>query len=381
MDRRKREDRHGLRERIREGAENRPGIYRFTGPRRELLYVGKSVRIRARLLSYFRAREGKPRELLRVASGVEWEYVPNEFEALLREFRLIRAFLPRFNVVHRRHRRYAWIRITREAAPRLLATRVPRPDGSRFLGPFPATRALPRTLQELASLVGLRDCPRSTPIHFADQLDLLSSPRTPLCSRAELGSCPAPCASGCSRASYLEGVDRALDFLEGRSELPLERLRDRMEQAAHRLGFETAARLRDREARLRELRDRVVACRREFRELTFVYPVPGGGPGVERGRLYLLRGGRVRLTLDEPAGDDPGGREAAAAALRAAMARAAPPPEELSESDREELFLVARWFRDHPGERARGVPVESYLSELEGAGGGGGPVSPVPALR
>jgi excinuclease ABC subunit C len=374
MVRRNHEDRHGLRERVREEAENRPGIYRFTGPRRELLYVGKSVRVRTRLLSYFRAREGKPRELLRVASGVEWEYVPNEFEALLREFRLIRAFRPRFNVVHRRHRRYAWIRVTREAAPRLMATRSPRPDGVRFLGPFPATRSLPRTLQELSALVGLRDCPRSTPIHFADQLDLLATPRAPLCPRAELGSCPAPCAAGCSRSAYLEGVERALAFLEGRSDLPLDRLRERMERAADRLGFETAARLRDREARLRELRDRVVASRREFRELTFVYPVPGAG--TEPRRLYLLREGRVSLTLDEPALDDPGGRDAAAEALRAGMAKAAPTAEQLSESEREELFLVARWFRTHPEERARGVPVESYLSE---PGVEAGPISSAPS--
>jgi excinuclease ABC subunit C len=367
MSRTKSEGRSGLRSRVQAEAENRPGIYRFLGPRRELLYVGKSIRIRTRLLSYFRAREGKARELLRVASGVEWEYVPNEFEAILREFRLIRAFRPRFNVQHRRHRRFAWIRVTREAAPRIVATRSPRPDGSHFFGPFPATRSLPHALRELAGLVGLRDCPAKTPMAFADQLDLLSVPRSPGCPRADLGSCPAPCASACTRGEYLRGVEEVTAFLEGQSDVPLERLQRRMDAAVRSRGFEVAARLRDREARLRALRDRVVEAEREREALSFVYPVPGVDEGS---RVYLLQGGRVQLTLDEPSRGDAGARDRMAQALRSASRREPTPPESLSEPHREELFLVAGWFRTHPEERARGIPVETYLEALRRDSGG-----------
>jgi excinuclease ABC subunit C len=361
VNRTKGEHRSGLRPRIQAEAENRPGIYRFLGPRRELLYVGKSIRIRTRLLSYFRDREGKARELLRVASGVEWEYVPNEFEAILREFRLIRAFRPRFNVQHRRHRRFAWIRVTREAAPRIVATRSPQPDGSRFFGPFPATRSLPRALRELAGVVGLRDCPAKTPMAFADQLDLLSVPRSPGCPRADLGSCPAPCASACTREEYLRGVEEVTAFLAGESDAPLERLKHRMDTAVRSRGFEVAARLRDREARLRALRDRVVEAEKEREALSFVYPVPSVDEGS---RVYLLQEGRVQLTLDEPRRGDDGARARMAQALRSATDRKPIPPESLSEPHREELFLVARWFRTHPEERARGIPVETYLEAL-----------------
>ena len=48
-----------LREYVRAHAENRPGIYRMTGPGDELLYVGKSVKVRSRLLSYFTAERGE----------------------------------------------------------------------------------------------------------------------------------------------------------------------------------------------------------------------------------------------------------------------------------------------------------------------------------
>ena len=39
-----------LREHVRANAENRPGVYRMLGPSGEVLYVGKSVRVRTRLL-------------------------------------------------------------------------------------------------------------------------------------------------------------------------------------------------------------------------------------------------------------------------------------------------------------------------------------------
>ena len=40
-----------LRERVRALAENRPGVYRMLGPNDEVIYVGKSVSVRNRLLS------------------------------------------------------------------------------------------------------------------------------------------------------------------------------------------------------------------------------------------------------------------------------------------------------------------------------------------
>src|SRR5690625_6672057 len=53
---------HELRESVLESAEDRPGTYRMVGADGEHLYVGKSVRIRTRLLSYFRAADERSEE-------------------------------------------------------------------------------------------------------------------------------------------------------------------------------------------------------------------------------------------------------------------------------------------------------------------------------
>jgi excinuclease ABC subunit C len=43
-----------LRGEIRAAAEDRPGIYRMLSSDGEVLYIGKSKRVRTRLMSYFR---------------------------------------------------------------------------------------------------------------------------------------------------------------------------------------------------------------------------------------------------------------------------------------------------------------------------------------
>jgi excinuclease ABC subunit C len=349
--------------RIRTEAEDRPGVYRFLGPRGETLYVGKSIRVRTRLLSHLRSKVGKGAEMLRVAHGVTWEYVGGELEALLREFHWIRTLRPRFNVVHRRDRRYAWVRKTAESAPRLIAVRGHAPRlaaGERLLGPFPATRQLPQTLRDLARACGLRDCPAETPMTFADQLPLLPQALTPLCHRGDLGTCPAPCAGRCTETEYRSGVDAALAFLDGQHEAPLHRLQSRMRQAADSGAFETAAKLRDRKEALETLRLRLRETQRWMDDLTFIYPDPGSeDPSNARWLIFLE--GRLAAILPPPAPNDPDGdqrrRDDLAQVLAApAIAWAVAPYE-----DREARFLAARWFRDHPEARARAIDVTQVV--------------------
>jgi excinuclease ABC subunit C len=366
---------------VRARAENRPGVYHFLGPRGELLYVGKSIRIRDRLLSWLRSRQGKGAEILRVTRELDWRYVASEFEALLEEFRTIRAHRPRFNVVHRRDRRFAWIRLTAEPAPRLVATLDPGAGstrrgahrGERLFGPFPAHRSLPATLRELAAVVGMRDCPGATPMHFADQGDLLGAllppPLTPGCARHELGSCPGPCAGGCTESAYAARVAEAVAYLEGRSDAPLERLEARMLEAAEREAFEAAARHRDRHARLDRLRAALVETSRELRALTFVYHPPAAA-AASPPRHHLLRGGQVLLSFAPPDPADPVARARASHEIARTLDQPPVHPSRLGAGAREELFLATRWFRMHPAERAHTTPLSRYRTALLEPGGG-----------
>jgi len=365
-----------LRDRVRAEAENRPGVYRMLGPGGELLYVGKSVRVRSRLLSYFRSEPGeKAADIIRDATSIRWDYIPDEFGALIREMRLIQRHRPRYNVQHKRKRAFAFVKITREPAPRVLPVTTVSPDGATYFGPFPRVGRVARTIRDLGHVLGLRDCPGATPMHFADQLDLFGSAaafeRVPGCMRAELGSCSAPCAGGIAVQGYAERVEHARRFLEGSSWEPLRRLTEAMVEAAGRLDFEYAAVQRDRLERMRRFQEDLAAYRGEVEGLRFIYPVKGHN-GARR--LYLIRGGMIADIFPDPRKS--GTRKRLRRRVQSVFAGRRPGPAGLTPEQAAEILLVARWFRLNPEERDQTVRPEEWLAEAPLPPGGRGPVSP-----
>lgn len=83
-----------------------PGVYRFYGEERRLLYIGKSVRMRERVKSHFSAdiTHSKERLLSSEVRDIDWTETVGELGALLLENQEIKAKSPIYN---RRQRRYS----------------------------------------------------------------------------------------------------------------------------------------------------------------------------------------------------------------------------------------------------------------------------------
>lgn len=349
-----------LRAYVRQHAEDRPGVYRMLGPGEELLYVGKSVRVKSRVLSYFRAEPGeKAARLIRDTRTITWEYVPNEFAALVREMRLIKRWRPRYNVEHKRKRSFAFIKVTREPAPRILPVGRVLPDGGTYFGPFPRPRLLAQTLRDLANILGLRDCPATVPIFFGDQFEIFGKGRTPRCLRAETGSCLGPCCGDCSSRAYLARAEVARRFLEGRTGEPLRLLREEMARAAGALEYEYAGLVRDRLSRLETLQRELVAFKGRVEGLSFVYRIPGFKGNH---RLYLIKNGLVEAEIPHPRGQEK--RARAARKVEEVFSKPQVPPGSLTPEKASEILLVARWFRLKEREMARAFPPERWLLEF-----------------
>jgi excinuclease ABC subunit C len=343
-----------LRADVRAACQNIPGVYRMIGPGGEVLYVGKSVRVRARLLSYFRADRGeKAAHIIAHTHHIEWEYAPSEFAALLSEMRSIQACRPPFNVEHKRDRVFCFIKLTREEAPRLLVVREVLDDGATYFGPFRGPARVREVVREVRDLLELRDCRAGTRLRFADQLDLFAtapagagSDAQPLCMRADVGKCLAPCAARCTKTEYTAQAELARRFLDGDADVPLTILRQRMAVAADRLHFEYAATLRDRMLQLEDARAELVALRGFIESLSFVYDVPGHD-GDDR--TYVVRRGSIREELSSPRGTERKTLLERAGRLlrrRETFARVAP-------TQAAEILLLARWFRLRPHELDR----------------------------
>jgi excinuclease ABC subunit C len=342
-----------LRDRVRKLAENRPAVYRMLGPNDEVIYVGKSVSLRTRLLSYFRADRGaKATDIVSHTRRILWDYVPNELASLLTEMRLIQRWRPIFNVEHKRDRDYCFIKLTRDEAPRLLVTPQVIGDGAEYYGPFRGRAMVRDVLREVADALELRDCAPSVRLRFADQMDLFAPEHTPKCIRGDLKKCLAPCAGRCTRSEYDGRVLEARRFLTGDVQKPLAVLNQRMQVAAERMNFEYAAQLRDRAYKLEEARYELMAARSTIEALTFLYRVPGYN-GEDR--FYVIKRGAIKLDVAAPRSADEGVRLRVEAAklLTKRDYRTSVTPEEVAE-----VLLVAKWFRTKPLELENVIRVE-----------------------
>jgi excinuclease ABC subunit C len=357
-----------LRGEVRAAAQDRPGIYRMLSGDGEVLYIGKSKRVRTRLMSYFRCAypEEKGARILREAHAIDWEYTPSEFAALLRELQLIKQLRPRFNVAMKRDdRHYVFIKLTRGAAPKLLVVRGAGGEPATYYGPFLGARRVNDAVHELSDALSLRDCSQDRHMTFADQQELFQlAPRTPGCIRLEVRKCLGPCVAACTADQYQAQVDLARAFLEGTNDGPIGRLRAEMDACAELLNFERAAALRDKLQRLETLRDMFSRMRFAVETLSFAYTVPGHDGD---NRVYVIRRGTVRAETPAP-------RTARDRARLLAMVRDVFDPPERSTGavpthEIDELLLLSSWFRRHPDELARTSAPAALLAEPRAARG------------
>lgn len=161
-----------------------PGVYLFYGENDALLYVGKSVNLRSRVLSYFAAGKSENRELriTRDIRRIDWIETAGELGALLLELRLVKERQP----VHNRHLRNtaelcSWQLVEHapgDYRPRLVSGDEIDPGKTKELyGLFASKREAANTLRSLAeayqlcpAVLGLEKTARAGQACFARQL-------------------------------------------------------------------------------------------------------------------------------------------------------------------------------------------------------------------
>ncbi|MGD9816629.1 MAG: excinuclease ABC subunit UvrC [Hyphomonadaceae bacterium] len=216
----------------------KPGVYRMIAADGEVLYVGKAKSLKNRVAMYAQGR-GHTNAIYRMihqTASLEVIVTATETEALLLETNLIKRLKPRFNVLMRDDKSFPFIAIrTDHAIPALQKHRGTKSFKGRFYGPFASAGAVNRTLNTLQKAFLLRSCSDST-----------FTGRSRPCMLYQIKRCAAPCVGLATESEYAALVRDAEDFLEGRSVELQDRLAAEMREAADKLEFEHAARLRNR---------------------------------------------------------------------------------------------------------------------------------------
>jgi excinuclease ABC subunit C len=238
---------------------HRPGVYSMLDARHRVIYVGKARDLKKRVSSYFNRSQVSPKTaaMMEKMARVEVTVANTEAEALLLEYSLIKRHKPRFNVLLRDDKSYPYIYAsTDHAFPRLRFHRGARRGKGRYFGPYPSTRAVRQTLNELEKLFLIRNCK-----------DSFFSNRTRPCLQYQIKRCTAPCVNLISAEQYREDIDAAIQFLEGKNKRVVDTFVRRMEEASAGQHYEQAARFRDQIARLKEIEARQLVKRVDRKDL------------------------------------------------------------------------------------------------------------------
>jgi len=225
-----------------------PGVYLFRDHRAQVIYVGKALRLRDRLRSYFTPGYGETArvaELVRKVYDFEFVTTANEVEALVLECNLIKNYRPRFNIRLKDDKNYLYLKLPiTEEYPRVHYSRRVQKDGAQYFGPYTSAQSLRGTVKSIRQLLPFRTC--------SDEIFKQGK----VCLDFHIKRCPGPCEKRISPEDYKARIHEVALFMEGRSDVLVHELKDRMESSAGRLDFENAARYRDQLQSIEKIADR-----------------------------------------------------------------------------------------------------------------------------
>jgi len=214
------------------------GCYLFKDIDNNLLYIGKSKKLRSRVSSYFNNYSDlTPRLSLMVRQITEIEIIvtDSEYEALNLESNLIKTNKPYFNILLKDDKKYPYLCITwSEKYPRIFITRRRRNRNNldRYYGPYVDVGLLRRTLFSIKKIFPLRQRPR--PVY---------KDRT--CLNYSIGRCPGVCQEVISSDDYKKIMKQVSMIFQGRNDDLEIFLQKKMLQFSNDLDYENAAKIRD----------------------------------------------------------------------------------------------------------------------------------------
>ena len=214
------------------------GCYLFKDIDNNLLYIGKSKKLRSIVSSYFNNYSDlTPRLSLMVRQITEIEIIvtDSEYEALNLESNLIKTNKPYFNILLKDDKKYPYLCITwSEKYPRIFITRRRRNRNNldRYYGPYVDVGLLRRTLFTIKKIFPLRQRPR--PVY---------KDRT--CLNYSIGRCPGVCQEVISSDDYKKIMKQVSMIFQGRNDDLEIFLQKKMLQFSNDLDYENAAKIRD----------------------------------------------------------------------------------------------------------------------------------------
>ena len=192
---------------------------------------------------------------------------------------LIKKYDPKYNILLRDDKRYAYIELTNETVPRLTIVRNvnrKRKNQTRIFGPYPNVTAARNTVNLLNRIYPLRKC--------------RTYQKKP-CLYYHIGQCLGYCTNQVPSKQIKELEEEILKFLRGDASFVLNKIETDMYEASNNLNFERAK-------ELKELRDYIqITLQKQKVEINDTTSRDVFGYFVDKGYLsiqvFFIRGGKI----------------------------------------------------------------------------------------
>ena len=227
-----------------------PGVYIMRDKSNEIIYIGKAKALKNRVSQYFGSQNNHAEKVRRMVENVDrFEYIitDSEFEALILECSLIKQHTPKYNILLKDDKGYSYIRVSSGDWAKLSYVLQKQDDGATYIGPYKSSYYVKTAVEEANKIFMLPTCNRRFPQDFR---------KARPCLNYHIKQCMAPCTGRVKLRDYRESLEQALDFLKGGSSNSIKQLTAQMEEAAEKLEFERAARIRYKIAAVRRMGDK-----------------------------------------------------------------------------------------------------------------------------
>lgn len=222
---------------------HKPGVYQYWDADDQIIYIGKAKNLKNRVSSYFVNEEqlnGKTRVLVRKIKKITFTIVDTEIDAWLLENSLIKKHQPRYNVLLKDDKTYPWIVIKNEPFPRIFPIRKVIKDGSKYYGPYASVSMMHAIMDTIREIFPLRTC------NLALTQENIQKGKFKICLEYQIGNCNGPCEGLESREEYEAKLNDIKDILDGKISAVIRRIKFQMDEAASRLDFESAHKLKQK---------------------------------------------------------------------------------------------------------------------------------------
>ncbi len=211
---------------------NKIGVYLFLSKKKEVLYVGKSTRLKSRINSYFKSFSKKHKLLIINSFYVDFFLLESEEDALFLENNLIKKNQPKYNVLLKDDKSYPWICVKDERFPRVFISKKKHHNSDLYFGPFVNKKSLRILYDLITGLYKVRYC------DYNLSEENISKKKYKVCLDYHIKKCFGPCVGYQKEDDYNRSIFSIKKILQGRYSFVLKSLKKQLKINSDNLNFE-----------------------------------------------------------------------------------------------------------------------------------------------